>query len=280
MVTYTQKVLGDLLYEYAKSKVYEYKNPKGKYYKSSNKAGGQSKPYRVNERSSAWTKGFRGSNCGADCSKLATRGYVKNALQIQNIGKEVTANSANILCGSLVDYRLGKNIDKGTDSGDRQRGTITLIGFRFFGSLTLNSTGPSPTRFRFLIVRDKTPGRPIREALFSTITDSRQPVDFVTGTTTQPINAVRPINPDRFVVMHDWVERLSLDNAQEPNYGRSIVFNRYFKINKKLSYNAGYLTDDKQLTPALHLLYFPVADNGNASTSVDTNFQFEEFFSD
>lgn len=250
------------------------------------KAGGMAAPHRVNERNSAWKRTFRGSSCGKDCKKVATRGYVKQALLNKNVGKEVTANSGTLTCGTLVDYRMCKNIDKGVDEGDRQRSTITFLGFRFFGSLTLNQTALTPVRVRFILVQDKTPQKPIREGFFSTISDARTPVDFVDGTTTAPINAVRPINPDRFVVKHDWVERLGGPdpttnvNGNEPNYGRSVVFNRYFKINRKISFNADYLTDATELTPSYHLIYFPLNDFATDTTTVAFNFQFEEFFSD
>jgi len=240
------------------------------------KAGGVKPPFRVNKTQRTST--FRGRYCGKDCSKVATRGYVKKALEKNNIGKEVTTNNGNQAAGTLVDYRLCKNIDKGDDSGDRTRGTIQLLGFRVFGSLYQTGV-TSSVSMRFLLVQDKTPGRLIREALFSTISDARTPVDFVDGTTLAPINVVRPINTDRFTVLHDWVERMTPDSSTE-GLGRLKTFNRFFKLNKKITFNANYNTSEAELLPSYHLLYYPIADSGLATTTVERNLQFEEYFID
>lgn len=244
-------------------------------------AGGRRKPFRVNAKNGSWV--YAGKFRSKDDKKVATRGYVKKKLALDNIGKEVTSNTATATAGDFVAYRIGKNIDVGNAQGGRTNAQIQLLGFRFFGSITRDFANlNSPCRYRFLIMQDKTPERPILEAFFSTTQDQREPVDF--PDTTNPavtsvdcINAVRPINKDRWVVLYDWVERLGA-GTQAPNSDFSVVFNRYFKINKKLVYNPSYNTSGYDLTPNLYLIYFPLADSGNISDVFNTNFQFEEYF--
>lgn len=233
-------------------------------------------PYRVNEKRADTLKG---SKCGKDCNKLATRGYVKQALEKVNLGKEVTADSTGLTCGALVDYRLCKNIDKGVDAGDRQRGSVTLRGFRMFGTLTASATSTYPISVRFILLQDKTPNRPIREAFFSTISDSRIPVNFVDGTTVAPINLVRPLNSDRFVVKEDWVERVS-NKIDLSGADHMVTFNRLFKFDRKITFGPLYNTAAEDLLPSYHLVYYPIHDNGSATDTVGYHYQYEEYFTD
>lgn len=236
--------------------------------------GGQRAPARSNPKNGSWVKAPRPTK--AD-KQLATRGWVKKTLALDHVGKEVTANVAGATAGSLVFFRLGKNIDKGNDQADRKGSVINMLGLRFFGSVQISIPVSSPIRFRYILAQDKTPGRTITEAFFSSTADSRDPIDFPTGATFGTINAIRPINTDRWIVKADWIERLGA-GLQTPNYGSSIVFNRYFPINRKFTYNADYLTSAEDLLPCMYMLMFPVTDDGTITQTLDTNYQFEEYF--
>lgn len=242
-------------------------------------AGGQRAPSRVNAKNGSWVK--RGKYRGKDAKTIATRGWVKQTLALDNVRKEVTANATTVTSGAPpVFFRMGKNIDKGTDQGDRLTSQIFMLGFRVFGSY--KNVGPQPSsRLRCLILQDKTPMRTLTEAFFSTNGDSREPVDFpLSPTSMDPVNALRPINTDRWIVKADWVEHLTPDKAStNPNLPTCLLFNRYFKINKKLTFNPGYNTETTDLLPTIYFVYFQVEDNGGVTTVNDLNLQFEEYFS-
>lgn len=241
--------------------------------------GGQRPPARVNAKNGSWYKA--GKYRGKDAKKTATRGWVKQTLALDNIRKEVTVNNTSVVSGAPpVFFRFGKNIDKGTDQGDRLTAQVLMLGFRVFGSY--RNIGPKEsTRLRCLILQDKTPMRTTTEAFYSTNSDSREPVDFpVTPppTSMDPINAVRPINTDRWIVLKDWVEHLNPDPSNFSGNPTCLVFNRYFKINKKLTFNPGYNTETVDLLPTIYFVYFQVSDDGGITTSNFINLQFEEYF--
>lgn len=232
---------------------------------------------------------FRGSRVGAKAGKeVATKAYVKKALQAEDVGTEVTAISTSYSCGSLIDYRIGKNIDKGNDSGDRKGMNIFIKTFRIFGSFKwdIASTGnPSGCHARILIVHDKTPLRAPGEAFFSTISDANAPVNFVNvpnaGATTEPINIVRPINTNRYTVLHERVYELG-DKATN-GYGVTPnlkLFDEKFKIDRKLTYTPEYNTAGTGITPCIRMFLFFIRDNGGeANGAIETNWQLEEHFS-
>lgn len=240
-------------------------------------AGGRRAPYRVNiKRNAAWVPTGR-RYYSKDDRKLATRGYVKQKLDLDNVGKEVTFNTSGITSGSSpVTYRLCKNIDQGTAQAGRSGAIVKLLGFRVFGSIRLDLPAAEPVHYRFLLVRDKTPGRSITEAFFTTNGDSRDPLDFPTGTG-GPITAVRPLNTDRWHVYADWVERLGAGD-QTPNNGSCITFNRYFPLNEKIAFNPSYNTVSYDVTPSIYFMYFTVADGGATTVTCTQSMQFEEYF--
>lgn len=240
------------------------------------KAGGVRAPSRVNAKNGSWVKW---SAKGKDANIVATRGWVKKTLALDNVRKEVTTNTTSLTSAAPpVFFRLGKNVDKGIDQGDRLSSKTHLLGFRLFGSLTKFGPVP-PLRVRFLIMQDKTPMRTTTEAFYSTVGDSREPVDFpLTPTSMDSINAIRPINTDRWIVLKDWVEFLNPDGSVGSGHPCTLLFNRYFKMNKKFTYNPGYNTETTDLTPTIYLVYYQLSDAGDITSTSTVNFQFEEYF--
>lgn len=271
----TQKLLGDLLYDQVVRKPY---------------LRGSIVPTRRPYMSYGRTRStrFRGSVVPSKKGKeVATKAYVKKAIQSEDIGTEVTAINTTYGTGQLIDYRIGKNIDKGTDSGDRKGKNIFLKKFRIFGSMSYSGIGATPSNChaRILIVHDKTPLRLPTEAFFSTISDSNTPVDFVEdpnpNPTVTPINIVRPLNPDRYTVLYDLHYVLGDKGTNGEGLNPAVkVFDEVFTLNKKLVYTPEYNTAGSGITPCLKLLMFFIRDTGTVSaTAVDMQWQLEEHFS-
>lgn len=227
MLYITQKILGDLLYDAAIRKPY---------------LRGFVVP--VSRSRTVYGRNRYSCFCGSSVffkagKQVATKAYVKKALQQEDVGTEVIAISTNYSCGSLVDYRLGKNIDKGNDSGDRKGSNIYLKSFRVFGTFRWNiaSTGnPSGCHARLLIVHDKTPLLSEVEAMFTTISDANAPVSFInipdTEASTEPINIVRPINKNRYTVLHEVVYEMGDLGTNGSGGPPSLkIFDETFKIN-------------------------------------------------
>lgn len=273
----SQKILGDLMYEQMVRKPYL----------RGSIVPVRSKRNRITYGNTRYSR-FRGSTVPSKASKeVATKGYVKKALEREDVGIEVTAVSGAYSPGSLVDYRLGKNIDKGTDSGDRKGKNIYLKNLRMFGTFTYNNASagtPTGCFARLIIVVDRQPLRLPEEAMFSTISDSNTPVDYVnlptTPATLAPINIVRPLNPSRYTVLHEVVYRMC-DPAVNGNGQSNIkVFDETFKINRNLTYTPEYNTAGTGITPCLKFLLFFCRESGSGATNgIDFNYQIEEHFS-
>lgn len=233
------------------------------------------------KRGARYATKFKGASISGKSTDLATKAYVKKAIETHTVGCEVTKNATSYQTGHLYEYSLGKNIDKGNDSGDRQKNVITLLGFRFFGSMrNASPVSHPPITCRFVIAIDKTPARLVREAVFTTISDSAHPVDFVDGTTSAIINRVRPINKDRYTVLYDWCEQVGSSSDSNRINSYTTTWNRYFKLNKKLHYNANYATSDAEITPHIRMMWWPLSDDGTSTANaLAVNFQFEEHFS-
>jgi len=271
----SQKILGDLLYDQVVRKPYL----RGSIVPASNRP-------RMTYGRTRYSR-FRGANVGSKNSKqLATKGYVKKALEREDVGIEVTAVSGSYSLGNLVDYRLGKNIDKGTDSGDRKGKDIYLKALRMFGTFRyVNAATGTPTGCyaRLVVVVDKQPLRLPEEAMFATISDSNQPVDYVnlptTPATLEPINIVRPLNPSRYTVLHEVIYKMGDPAVNGMGTSNLKVFDETFKINRKLTYTPEYNTSGTGITPCLKFLLFFCRESGSGATNgIQFNYQIEEHF--
>lgn len=231
-------------------------------------------------------KRFRGKSFKKGTgNRLATRAYVRKALDVKNVGVENTTAVGQYSVGTqLVEYRIGKNIGIGTDQGDRVKSQIKLLGIRWDMWLKNNGTANNRgTILRMIIVHDKTPTRPNVENFFVSTNDGRVPVDW--GTASDIRKTAWPINKDRFVVLAQKKMVIMpfsfMDASGKPvgSFHRNLRF--YMKMNKKLKYNDGYLTDPNDLTPCLKVLYyFEGLGEIDESVAIDYKLTVSEYFSD
>lgn len=149
------------------------------------------------------------------------------------LGRDASFASSIRQPGTLYFYRIGSQIGKGTNVGNRVGDTIRLLGYNFrihgFNNNTLKS---NHGKIRCIIVQDRFPTKLNAQDFFMSETENNTPVDFGTGP--DSFRLLRPMNNNRFKVFYDKTFDMPLiDNEDQPQ----LFLNEYVKFNHKVTFN-------------------------------------------
>lgn len=190
-----------------------------------------------------------------------------------------TSTTTTLNVGTMKEFKLGENIAKGTDEGDRLGQDIRMKHTYLEAYFSNPNTDLTDTcRIRLICVQNKRVGSLFTANLFEPVAATNSPVDYnAFGKTIQLINK---INLNKFNVYYDKVIQCPIAGYGW-GHAKDALVKANVTLNKKFTYNDEVSADDK-IYPDMQWMFFIESDNNNASltTPINVTYIVHEYFTD
>jgi len=155
--------------------------------------------------------------------------------------------------GTLVTYRIGSAITKGSDVGQRQGDTTRILGFNFRVQVYNNNTNAIyHGKVRCLVCHDRKPTASAGVDMFCSETATNLPIDYAPAAGADSFRLIKPINQMRYHVLYDKTFDAPITSSEDQN---QLLINEYIPMNYLMKYNDAAPGGDG-VVPRIQLMYF------------------------